>query len=357
MLSTSNIQQVAKHSMAYGYMISQPFAFYVDAYPMIQNEIFQNEDVAVEFGEHNQAVRVLQKKLNYLSYYNKEIDGEFGIFTEYALKKLQIEHDLSITGKTDQQTINIILSREREKYLAPLKDIDQTYYLGETGEAIKSIQQALYYFGYYKDSLDGIFGPKTNQALMYFQEDNGLEVRQEINQETIQTLQQKETEAKTAAIEVAVEVKTNQEKSVKEDNATPKESVVVPKKETNQSVDINQLITTAKQYRGTTYLWGGTSPSGFDCSGYIQYVFQQIGISIPRTVSEIWNMSVPVEQRSIGDLVFFETYKSGPSHMGIYLGNNQFIHAGESNGVEISDLGISYWQERYIGTKRMAVEK
>lgn len=355
MLSTSTIQQVAKHSMAYGYMISQPFAFYADAYPMIQNEIFQNDDEEVAYGEHNQAVRVLQKKLNYLSYYNKEIDGEFGIFTEYALKKLQIEHDLSITGKADQQTINIILSREREKYLAPLKDIDQTYYLGETGEAIKSMQQALYYFGYYKDSLDGIFGPKTNQALRYFQQDNGLEVRQEINQETIKTLQHEETVAKAAEIEVAVEViPTEQENSVKKADSTPKESVVVPK--TNQSLDTNQLITTAKQYAGTTYLWGGTSPSGFDCSGYIQYVFQQLGISIPRTVSEIWSMSVQVDQRSIGDLVFFETYKSGPSHMGIYVGNNQFIHAGESNGVEVSDLGIGYWQERYIGTKRMVVK-
>lgn len=346
MLSTGNLHQVAKHSMAYGYMISQPFSFYVDAYPMIQNEIFQNSAMVVAYGEHNEAVRVLQQKLNYLSYYDKEVDGEFGIFTEYALKKMQEEHDLSITGKADQETLKIMLKREREKYLAPLKAIDRTYYMGETGEAIKSIQQALYYFGYYKDSLDGIFGPKTNQALVYFQEDHGIEVTQEINQHTVTTLQQEITTIESSSV-----------KKEQESNPVSNESIAVAKKDTSQAFDTNQLIATAKAYKGTTYLWGGTSPSGFDCSGYIQYVFQEVGVTVPRTVSEMWNMAKQVDQLSIGDLVFFETYKAGPSHMGIYIGNNQFIHAGESKGVEVSDFGINYWQERYLGAKRMVINK
>src|SRR5699024_812440 len=109
----------------------------------------------------------------------------------------------------------------------------------------------------------------------------------------------------------------------------------------------------AKQYMGTPYVWGGTSPSGFDCSGFIQFVYEQEDKTIPRTVREIWNYGSFIDEPSVGDLVFFETYQAGPSHMGIYLGNGDFIHASTSNGVNISNKNSDYWQERYIGAKRI----
>ena len=119
---------------------------------------------------------------------------------------------------------------------------------------------------------------------------------------------------------------------------------------------IEQVIQAAKEQTGVRYQWGGTSPNGFDCSGFSQYVFQEQGISIPRIVSEIWNQSVDVNQPSVGDLVFFETYKKGPSHIGIYLGNDQFIHAGESSGVTTSSLNQDYWQTKYLGSRRISIE-
>src|SRR5690625_8042248 len=79
---------------------------------------------------------------------------------------------------------------------------------------------------------------------------------------------------------------------------------------------------------GTPYVWGGSSPSsGFDCSGFIQYLYGQENKVIPRTVSEIWNFASPTSSPSVGDLVFFEKYTAGPSHLGIYLGKNEFIHS------------------------------
>ncbi|MFD1019300.1 LysM peptidoglycan-binding domain-containing protein [Thalassobacillus hwangdonensis] len=120
---------------------------------------------------------------------------------------------------------------------------------------------------------------------------------------------------------------------------------------TKSEANNSGLVSTAKSYIGVPYVWAGTSPSGFDCSGYLQYVFAQQGISIPRTVAGIYNAGSSVSSPSVGDLVFFETYKAGPSHAGIYLGNNKFIHAGSSRGVEISDMNISYWSSRYLGAK------
>lgn len=120
----------------------------------------------------------------------------------------------------------------------------------------------------------------------------------------------------------------------------------------NQQSQVNQLIKEAKKHIGVPYTWGGNSPSsGFDCSGFLKYVFNQIGVSIPRTVETIWQATTSVSSPQPGDIVFFETYKKGPSHAGIYLGNNQFIHAGTSTGVTIADMSSSYWKPKYLGAK------
>jgi putative cell wall-binding protein len=117
--------------------------------------------------------------------------------------------------------------------------------------------------------------------------------------------------------------------------------------------DIQSLINTAKALQGVPYTYGGTTPSGFDCSGYINYVYKQHGIELPRTTRDIWNVGTKVSQPSIGDIVFFETYKPGPSHAGIYIGNNEFIHASSSRGVSITSMDNSYFKPRYLGAKRV----
>ncbi|KQL38742.1 hypothetical protein AN960_12230 [Bacillus sp. FJAT-25509] len=125
----------------------------------------------------------------------------------------------------------------------------------------------------------------------------------------------------------------------------------------SQSFDVQTLITLSKKYSGVPYIWGGETPSGFDCSGFISYVFKESGLSLPRTnVAGYWYNSSnlkTVDDFQPGDLIFFEnTYTYGPSHMGIVINNNEFIHASSSSGVTISKINNSYWNQHFLGFKR-----
>jgi peptidoglycan DL-endopeptidase LytE len=115
-------------------------------------------------------------------------------------------------------------------------------------------------------------------------------------------------------------------------------------------VPSSNVVDIAKKYIGSPYAWGGTSPSGFDCSGFIYYVFNQAGTSISRTNTEgYYSRSTAISNPKPGDLVFFKnTYKAGISHMGIYVGNGEFIHASDS-GVVVTKLSNSYWSPRFAG--------
>ncbi|RUL51279.1 C40 family peptidase [Lysinibacillus antri] len=120
-----------------------------------------------------------------------------------------------------------------------------------------------------------------------------------------------------------------------------------------KSLNVDALIAEGKKYIGVPYVWGGSTPKGFDCSGFLNYTFGKVGVSIPRTVETIWSATTAVSSPQKGDLVFYTTYKAGPSHAGIYIGDNKFLHAGSSSGVTITDMNNPYWKARYLGAKKV----
>ncbi|WP_127575670.1 C40 family peptidase [Paenibacillus barengoltzii] len=109
------------------------------------------------------------------------------------------------------------------------------------------------------------------------------------------------------------------------------------------------------QVLGTPYLYGGTTTEGFDCSGFIQYVFKQVDVDLPRTTKLQAKEGVKVEKKNLrsGDLVFFNTDGTGISHAGIYMGNGLFSHSSASKGVQISKLSEEYYVERYVTARRI----
>ena len=116
------------------------------------------------------------------------------------------------------------------------------------------------------------------------------------------------------------------------------------------------LTKTAKSLIGVKYSYGGSSTKGFDCSGFINYVFKAHDIKVSRTSSSLYASGKAVTKANLeaGDLVFFNTTGKGVSHVGIYIGNGQFAHASTSRGVRIDKLNDPYyWGSRYIGAKRV----
>jgi cell wall-associated NlpC family hydrolase len=113
---------------------------------------------------------------------------------------------------------------------------------------------------------------------------------------------------------------------------------------------------TALSLRGVPYRNGGQDPAGFDCSGFIWYVFAQHGIHVPRTVPEQYRtgQSVSTDRLQAGDLVFFATTAPGPSHVGMAIGGDEFVHAPSSRGeVRVEHLSATYWASRFVGAKRV----
>lgn len=131
-----------------------------------------------------------------------------------------------------------------------------------------------------------------------------------------------------------------------------------PYRPTVQTAERQQVIEAARDMLGVPYHYGGASPTnGFDCSGLVQYAYSQAGIQVPRTTGEQYRAALPIKRNFLrpGDVIFFRTHgRRFVSHVGIYLGSGQFIHAPSTGKqVSIDSLQDDYWRRHYTSGGRM----
>ncbi|WP_078556040.1 peptidoglycan-binding protein [Alkalihalobacterium alkalicellulosilyticum] len=309
-------------------------------------------------GSKGAQVSKLQTDLKELGFYKNSITGNFGGVTEVAVRDFQRSQKLKVDGIVGPQTfaaINKALEAKKKATPkvpaqpaapktpapttqpapstpapAPAPSVQPapstpstTLTIGVRSDQVTLIQTQLRSLGLFHVEPTGYYGDITAQSVREFQRLNNLPVTGNADEQTI--------------------AKINEV-------ATSRATQPAP---TNNAALMTNLIADAATFVGVPYLWGGSTPAGFDCSGLVQYVFRNQGITIPRTVALQWNAGVPVAEPSIGDIVFFETISAGPSHNGIYIGNNQFIHSGSSTGVIVASLNSNYWSQRYLGAKRL----
>jgi len=121
-----------------------------------------------------------------------------------------------------------------------------------------------------------------------------------------------------------------------------------------------ELVATALNFRGVPYRNGGTDPTGFDCSGFVQYVFARFGTGLPRETKDQFHAGIEVDLANIqpGDLVFFQTVARGASHVGLAIGDDAFVHAPSSRGVvRVERFTSTYWSKRLLGVRRIALAR
>ncbi|MDN7241732.1 NlpC/P60 family protein [Planococcus sp. N028] len=153
------------------------------------------------------------------------------------------------------------------------------------------------------------------------------------------------THKKTVSGKTWYKVKTGSKTGWVLSSLVSKSSTV--KKASNSSSLDSAVVSTALSLKGIPYVFGGTTTSGFDCSGFTQYVFKKAGKNISRSTLTQYAETKAVSNPQPGDLVFFaNTYRAGISHVGIYVGNNQFMHAGGSKSAVVS-LNDSYWGAKF----------
>ncbi|WP_341300768.1 NlpC/P60 family protein [Lysinibacillus sp. FSL H8-0500] len=320
-------------------------------------------------------VKKLQEELTKLQ---NEIDAKVKVFNQVQAEIKEVDASIVETKKRIEQRSKI-LSERMAAYQA--QDNTVGVYLNVVLEA-KS----------FADLMDRVVAVKTlmdaDQELVDQQEADKasleqqkatLDEKQKELQKQFQELQQKESEmevkkaeneAKSLALKAQIATKQEEERLEAERKAAEEEAArlralqaatPVVQNGASQQITVGSgagtassggAISTAKQFLGRSYVWGGSNPStGFDCSGLVQWSYKQAGVSLPRTASQQYlsTQRISASEARVGDLVFF-SYGSGVAHVGIYLGNNTMINA-QNKGVVIESL--DWWNQYLVGFGRI----
>jgi cell wall-associated NlpC family hydrolase len=265
----------------------------------------------------------LQQKLKELGFFTEaDFTNYFGSKTEEAVIKFQQSLDMTADGTAGKQTLTALDIKIKQKNLIP-EGFTQLQ-LGDSSELVKTVQLKLKELKLFTLEPTSNYDDATKEAVEKFQAANDLEA--------------------TGILDKATLVKIN---TVATTQSTSR---------SHASPDFgNSIVTYAKKFLGAPYKWGASNGKSFDCSGYAMYIYKNFDINLGHGADDQFSTGAKVakEDLQLGDAVFFTTYKKGASHVGIYVGNNKFIHASSSGGsVIITDLDSAYYKARYLGARR-----
>lgn len=226
------------------------------------------------------------------------------------------------------------------------------YTIGSKGTEVRNLQKRLNVYGF-KVKADGNYNWATSKAVKQFQQRRHLAVDGIVGPMTYKALMGKAMVRPAAPAHASAPAKSSSYhggSSLGIDDSRVEWHKAGPVSDT-----VRAITAEAQKYVGVPYLFGGTTPQGFDCSGFLQYVFNRKGIVLPRGADEQYlaGRKVSINALEPGDLVFFQTYDQGVSHSGLYLGDGYFISATSSRGVAVATMKNGYWHDRYIGANRV----
>jgi cell wall-associated NlpC family hydrolase len=273
-------------------------------------------DTTLKRGMSHPDIVLLQEKLDILGFFEGEAyTNYFGDKTYSALIAFQKDSGLKGDGIAGRETFNqlrirIIQTEILPENFEPIKE-------GDNGDKVVDIQKKLKDIDIYKSEITSFYDHTTILAVMNFQKANAL--------------------PETGIIDSATFIKLN----------TIINSKIAARASESRRLINAKVVEYTKQFLNAPYRWGASSGKAFDCSGFTVYIMKKFNVNLERTASSQFAGGTRIEKNNLmaGDLVFFTTYKKGPSHVGIYIGDNKFIHASSGAGfVTITDLDANYYK-------------
>lgn len=303
---------------------------------------------ALQSGSHGAAVTQLQKRLEALGYLDALPNGKYGSYTALAVKHFQSAAGLKASGAADAQTQQKLYASSAP--ISPMLSL--TLKSGSSGSYVKRIQLRLKSKKYYSGKITGNYTDAVADAVRAFQRAIGITADGIAGPSTLKRLYRSdapEASATAAPSPTATPTPTAVSTATPKPSATPRPT---PAPSNNKS-KVETVIAAAMAKLGKPYVYGATGPNSYDCSGFTRYAFQTVGISLPHSAYSQGYASgtkVVLSQLQRGDLVCFNTISDSDlsDHVGIYLGNNQFIHASSGQAkVVISSLASGYYKTAF----------
>lgn len=265
-------------------------------------------DRVLKKGMSGYDVNTLQRYLSEFGFFNEEFTNYFGPVTEKAVMDFQKEYGLEVDGSVGEETSKYINAK-----------MNQIKLIQEKEKRIREAQEDLKKLEYYGGEITGVVDEATIKAVKAFQIKEGFEVTGELDKTTIDKLDE-----------------------------------LFPKKiEDENAISSRALVSYMRKYLGKPYVYGASSGNAFDCSGFSTFVMKNYGISLKRRASEQFREGIPVKRSELkaGDLLFFSQNGKNISHVGIYIGDNNFIHASSSKR-SIVITSLATYPTKYMGARR-----